>query len=266
MAMAMAATIIVNTADTMPTDSQAERQLHGSVARYLIAIVALTAGAALLALAVPRGIAYAQITPWSDVVPAAIKNGSPLSRADAEAARADYAKALQWQPMDADLRQSLALLQIRLPDGYKLNAEGDKNSSKIATTLREAAKAAPNNAYIWSLIARQAKVDGMPVESYVDFIRLSALLGPYEASAVLGRTRLILASWNAMPADLQADANRNLRLMWVGYVLRPPLLAMYFDLDKTGRLALRKAALETDGERKSFWQMLADYRKEAGKS
>jgi len=210
------------------------------------AFIVLAAGLFACALALPRVIAYGFAAGDGGRAAAVLADGGPLSPAALADARARYARALAVHPSDAALALALARLERRA-------AADDPQALEAARAhLRQAAAHAPNDAFIWSLLAKTAFERGAPVEEVAAYLRLSLFTGRFEASSMLLRVPVALAYWEALPEDRKADMARDMRRLAGEGKLLHQTLDLYLGLSYAGRAVFLDEAFASPRERRAF--------------
>ena len=246
--MAMAAITTAATASTMSTDeaSPAPRR------RWPVFVV-LAAGVFICALALPRVIAYVFAAGDGGRAAAALADGGPISPAARAGARARYARALAIHPSDAALALALARLERRA-------AADDPDALDAARTyLRQAAAHAPNDAFVWSLLARTTFERGAPVEEIAGYLRLSRLPGRFEASSMLLRVRTALPLWERLPDDLREGTTRDMARLGADPKLRRSLYGPYVSMGYAERALFLDHAFADGGARSRFRSQILKY-------
>ncbi|MDO8421545.1 MAG: tetratricopeptide repeat protein [Parvibaculum sp.] len=200
----------------------------------------------VIALAIPRIAAYSMTAPWAEVVPAALEEGRMIEpRIFLDDAVSDFKRAVGYHGSDAVLLQDLARLHSRQEDWT--SAEED---------LRLSLAAAPNRAFVWSLLARASTERGMPPDIVASFVRLSYQTGPREASSVLVRSALIAKNWTQFPEDIQRIGKMDFQNIYDTPWMRREMVQMYLDSDFAGRSAFRDTVLQTPRDARVFDKLL----------
>lgn len=218
--------------------------------------VVLAAGLFICALAVPRVIAYGFAAGDGGRAAAVLADGGHLSPAALADARVRYARALAIHPSDAALALALARFERRA-------AVDDPEALDAARAhLRQAAAHAPNDAFVWSLLAQTAFERGAPVEEVAAYLRLSRLTGRFEASSLLLRVRTALPLWERLPDDLREDAARDMARLGADPKLRRALFAPYLSLGYAERALFLDHAFADGGARSRFRSQILKYTRE----
>lgn len=218
--------------------------------------VVLAAGLFICALALPRVIAYGFAAGDGGRAAAVLADGGPLSPAALADARVRYARALAIHPSDAALALALARLERRAaaddpeaPDGPRAH-------------LRQAAAHAPNDAFVWSLLARTAFERGAPVEEVAGYLRLSRLTGRFEASSMLLRVRTALPLWERLPEDMRDGAARDMARLGADPKLRRSLYGPYLSMGYAERALFLDHAFADASARSKFRSQILKYTRE----
>lgn len=233
----------------------AERTMRGGGTPGRTALVqggvCLIAGLVLVLLAVPRIAAFGIVAPWSGIVPPALQSGASLTEAELLAARESYAAAIAFLPGEAQLQRDHARLSRRI-------SPGDEDVSR---GLRAAAAAAPDQGFIWALLADSC-VSQSPLRECAGYLRLSGLVAPHEASSMLFRSRLILRHWGDTDDELRAQARRDVRNLWESWTMRRSLARLYLQLDPPRRLLFRSWVLAGENDWKRFMWLAGKFERE----
>ena len=246
--MATAVIITAATASIMSTDRPA--------AGRWTAIFFAAIGLFTISLAVPRVLAYGVIARDAGQAPTALANGSRLSSEAIEQARRAYRNALAVHRSDGQIARDLArfdLLALKDGDGAAL--------LDASSHLRSAAALMPNNAFVWSLLARTAQRRQVPVDEIIAFLRLSKLTGRFEASSMLLRVHVAMLIWKDVPPDLQRDIRQDVgRLTPKGQLLHL-LFRVYLALPYDARATFLDVIFDTPARRRLFLRRIVEWAK-----
>ena len=235
--------------DTMSTEA--------SIAQRLIAVLVFTAGLLLLALSVPRAVAYAYLEGAPSRAIAALNSGQPIGGAELIEARDGYLKAYFFLPEDCIILQDLGRLELRRAD--ELTRAGDKSADAFVSAskyLKASIEAAPARAFPWSLEAYvRSKLLASP-EEMNKLLRMSYFLGPREASSILLRARVGTGIWDHLYEDVRQFTSNDIEEIWRDDRLRSAIVPIYLDASIPTRIAIRKLILIDDGSERQLNQML----------
>ena len=211
--MATAGITIATTASIMSTDER-QRVSRRIQSGFVYGVMALAA-AALIYLSVPRIAAYVSILPVAGHIDSYLTKGAAIPGPLLDRAISAYTKASSWQPRDAYLQQTLARLYMRRFGGAELSA--DARQAALTSALERidlALAAAPNRHFSWTLRAEILRLSRSRVEEIAAALRMSALLGPREASSMLLRTGIIFKLWDKLPDPVRDLARQDLLALW----------------------------------------------------
>ncbi|MDZ4379869.1 MAG: hypothetical protein U0942_00840 [Parvibaculum sp.] len=220
------------------------------------ALVVLAAGLFTCALALPRVIAYGVAAGDGGRAAAVLADGGPLTPAALADARVRYARALAVHPSDAALALALARLERRAA------ADDPEALDAARAHLRQAAAHAPNDAFVWSLLAQTAFERGAPVEEIGGYLKLSRLTGRFEASSMLLRMRTALPLWERLPEDQRDGAARDMARLGADPKLRRSLYGPYVSMGYAERALFLDHAFAGKSERGRFRSQILKYTRE----
>ena len=255
MAMAIVGTIMAITANIMSTDDVLGiRRIAFSIG---ISAVSFLVGASLISFAVPRIAAYRIILPFESRIAPALRQGEMLAPDIVSESISAYARAEDWLPEDADIQQTLARIYLRRAGNAQ--AESAARQAALENALERidhALSAAPNRHFSWALRADILMLLGRPISDVEAAIHMSFLLGPYEASSMLLRTRIIMSRWNQVSSDTRRIAEGDLRGQWQCRQLRRRLVEFYLRQPLSSRVLIRRAALHSEKDVRLFDKIL----------
>ena len=251
MAMAMEAITTGVTANTMSTDAQTVRRV--TPLSLWIPSTAVLIGLALVVLATPRIAAYGILLSVKSRIAPSLSQGEMLPPALLDESIRAYVRAAAWMPKDADIQQTLARLYLR----QVAISQSDNGSRKVALNdslarIDAALRAAPNRHLSWTLRADILTLIGLREPEVEEALRMSYLLGPYEASSMLLRSRIILKIWTRASPKTQAIAKSDLKSMWETHWLRQNLVRLYLDQPLPARILIRRFALSSKQDSVQF--------------
>jgi len=200
--------------------------------------ILVIAGVLLLTLGLPRLIAATTLAPWSDVRQA-LDDGTKLEPDRLEQAYDAYGRALSWTPGDDVLLADRARIARRLTRMSDAPAQVKVFQQSALADLRAAAAAAPGNGFVWAMLADAKLEVGYDLASVSDDLKMSWLVGPYKASAMLVRLRIVLARWETAPPELREAALNDFAAAWPAFRLRRVLAENYVAAGLPARAAIR---------------------------
>ncbi|WP_421866567.1 hypothetical protein [Parvibaculum sp.] len=213
----------------------------------LSSIVALLAGFFLVACSLPAVIGQAIALADGGAAAAVLRSGAALSDDDLAVARKRYGRATRWQPLDSDLAFALARLDLRA------GLAGDDAALQVALGhFRGAAALAPNYAFVWSQLARAAAAQDAPAGEVASYLRLSYLLGRFEAPSMLARTPVAIAYWDELPEEQREATRQDLRRLYPERRFIQGLGEIYLSLGYRERVIFLDAAFEDADQRRRF--------------
>ena len=234
--MAIAAIITTNTAGTMSVE-------RTTLLPLFTGLVALGVGLLIAGLALPRAAAYSVVLP----------QGQYIALEALADARSRHARALSLYG-DAQLALDLVRLDLRAAE------EGDGEALAAAYRhLRAAATHSPNDALIWSQIAHTALLRGAPVDEIAGYLRLSRLIGRFQASAMLLRVRTALPLWNELPEEIRDGVATDMARLGGDPALRKSLYAPYVSLGFAERAIFLENAFAAEAQRSRFRSQILKY-------
>lgn len=202
-----------------PSTTQNRRRDRAAIA------VAVAVGALLLALAVPRTIAYVTTARDDEIVVALARYTQPTPiemQVAAESRRA----ALSWHD-DAHLHADIAALELATARKAGLaSREGIARIERAETEARAALELAPGQPYAWITLLYAALAEGRGKDTIAPLYRMAVASAPHDPALVMARVELGLT---AAARGVLDDADRALvdaqiRLAAAG---APKLLAEY---------------------------------------
>ena len=239
--MATAATITATTASTMSTDGGGPRLWAAGLAGAAV-------GLCLVFLAVPRMAAQLTILPVASQVGAALSQGDAIDGPLLSEARRRYETAAGLDASDAELSLTLARLDFRAAKTYEDTAKG---LNAAEAHLREAASQAPNDAFIWTELAKTALAEKAPAEKAINYLLLSWQTGRFELSSMIARPAVALAYWDELPEALREKTRQDIQRMW-GRELGAYLRRLYLSLGYRERARFLEAGFPDEKERRVF--------------
>ena len=245
MAMAMEAITTGATANTMSTSEGLERRGLGLSQLFSYATLILL-GSALLVLAMPRIAAYSIILPVQSRVAPYLTHGTSPPSDTLEKSIGAYVRAGEWLPGDASIQQTLARLYLRRAFDRQ-GTEEERRAALAAAdqSIDRSLADAPNRHFDWALKAEILRLSGRPVQEIEGALVLSSYLGPYEASSMLLRSRIILDRWSDVSGAIHDIARKDLVLIWRTVPLRESLIALYLQESLQGRVLIRHIVLKS---------------------
>ena len=219
----------------------------------LAGLVALAAGLLVAGLALPRVAAYGVALSDGAAASIALAEARGLSPDALSDARRRYGQALSLHG-DAQLALDLVRLDLRAAE------EGDGEALAAAYRhLRAAATHSPNDALIWSQIAHTALLRGAPVDEIAGYLRLSRLIGRFQASAMLLRVRTALPLWNELPEEIRDGVATDMARLGGDPALRKSLYAPYVSLGFAERAIFLENAFAAEAQRSRFRSQILKY-------
>lgn len=209
--------------------------------RWIVSGACLLIGLIVGLLALQRLTAYAPLVFESGEVSDALAGGSPLPEDATAAAIGRRAWATRIIPGDADIQVEIARLEQRRA-----------GSADARQRLEQALAAGPGKGFIWALLARSERDGNGSPERVVFFLRYSYLLAPVEASALLQRVPVALASWDSLPEDVRSNLAKDLKEVWSTVRMKNYLISLYLKASLRERILIRSLLLDSDLARKQF--------------
>lgn len=156
-------------------------------------------------------------------------------------ARRGYEVALEADRSNVSYALSLGRLDLRA--GQIAQAEGH---------LKNAVALAPNDAFVWTELARLAQLRREPEAKAAEYLKLSWLTGPYELSSLIARPKVALSYWDELSPDLRERTGADIRRMWDDKDLRWYLRPLYLSLSYEERARFLDAGFSDQAERRAF--------------
>lgn len=104
--------------------------------------------------------------------------------------------------------RSAAIVRLRLVEEMIRDGNGtrvDEGLDQLQRSIRNALKCAPSDSFLWLVLFWAESTRTGFNAPQIDYLRLSYKLGPYEGWIALKRSRLALAVFDQLPADLAHD-------------------------------------------------------------
>jgi hypothetical protein len=170
-------------------------------------------GAVLVALALPRAIAYIIAAPDDEIV-VALSSRTPPQPAVLQSAVASRREALRWHE-SGRLRADLAALELRLAHGAGYaSLEGRARLERVTGEARAALAAAPVQSYVWTGLVQATLAEKRDARALAPLYRMAVRSAPYHPPLVLQRIELGLAAARQGPLDaaLREDLDGQIRI------------------------------------------------------
>lgn len=170
-------------------------------------------GVLLVALALPRTLAYGVAAPYDEIVAALAKwpPPSPMNMLDAaEARRASLARR-----DDGHLHADLAALELALARHAGLRSrEGTARLERVETETRAALALAPGQPYVWTALVYAMVARGADRGVIAPAYRMAVEIAPYEPALIVPRVELGFAAIarDALDDDDQALLRDQIRI------------------------------------------------------
>lgn len=256
MATAIADITTIIIASTMSIDERVMRVI--SSPRFGMLTISLFVAMSLVVFALPRLMAYGVLLPVEARIAPALAKGKMLAPDILDASIPIYARAANWLPSDSDIQQTLARLYLRrarnTQTGKALRQAALENA---LARVDQALKAAPNRHFSWALRAEILMLIERPVSEIEKALHLSFLLGPYEASSMLLRARIVLRTWRQVSSDTRQIAEQDLRGQWKNRALRKNLVQFYLQESLSSRVLIRRFALSSQEDVTEFDRLVS---------
>lgn len=235
----------------------ATMSIKESVTHQFLAVTVGGVGLLLLALSIPRTIAYAYLAAAPARVLSDLNSGRKIDQIDLAKARERYFKALSILPDDAVISQDIGRLDLRRADAPTHDDDTRANILKSASWYFHASiKAAPARPFPWSLDAYvQSQFLASPHEIN-ERLRMSYFLGPREASSILLRVHVGCENWNHLNKDVQLFVSNDLKTLWGDIRLRQNLVPIYLNASLVTRVVIRNVILSDEESEALFNRML----------
>ncbi|MEP2419923.1 MAG: hypothetical protein ABJI09_14400, partial [Marinomonas sp.] len=137
----------------------------------------------------------------------------------------------------------------------------DARQAALASALERinlALAAAPNRHFSWTLRAEILRLSQRPVIEIAASLRMSALLGPREASSMLLRVEIIFDLWERLPPDFHQMARQDIQGIWAMAGRRLSVAALYMHQPIAARLQIRKMLIHSAQEERHFNALLRE--------
>ena len=93
---------------------------------------------------------------------------------------------------------------------------------------------------------------GRPESEVEAAVRLSYLLGPYQASSMLLRVQTILSLWNEASPEMREIVGKDLEKIWHTDALHSNLAALYLRQPLSSRMRIREVVLNSKEDVDAF--------------
>ena len=247
--MAMVGIITSATAGIMSIDRLRTRRVIG--------FIGVGIGLLVIALSLPRAIAYSYLAMVPSGVDVALSQGRPIKSDELEEARGLYKEALDALPGDAVIEQDFGRLELRRAARLTNTTEERIEALNSASGhFKASIAAAPARSFAWSLAASaqyQLKADPALLNA---LLRMSYYTGPHEASSMLLRAQVGCGIWNNLDTDVRDLIGQDLRALWEVGRLRSALVDIYLSSPLEVRSAIREIVLKDPQSQKRFDQIL----------
>lgn len=255
MATEMVDITTATTTNTMSIDNVIGRRR--SVSRLLMSAAMLFVGLSLISLAVPRIVAYGILVSVEPRISPALKRGEMLPSDLLDRSIPAYVQAATWLPGDADIQQTLARLYLRrAADAHMKSVARQAALNSALARIDLALSAAPNRHFSWALQADILRLLNSPFYKIEEALRMSSLIGPYEASSMLLRSEIVLDLWNVLSPETRKIGVADLRRIWRSQKLHPNLAHLYLRQSLVERIRMRQILLHSQVETEKFNKLI----------
>lgn len=208
-----------------------------SAGKAATALLAVTLGALVLYLGLPRTIAAFALLPGNQTL-SLIQKGETVEPEKLEALAASRRRALAWVD-SGRMWSDLALAQLLLAGPRDHGGKpGQGRLDQALASLALALRAAPANPHAWTRLAYADLLARGPSRSVASALAMSILTARYEPDLMFARLELSLGAWRYFPLQDRDLVLGQVRLAWRRSPERLVGLAK-----RTGEIAAIRAAL-----------------------
>jgi hypothetical protein len=221
--------------------------------RTIVSAAGLLVALIVAGLAVPRCMAYGEVTSWRSFSLIAPRAGSAANEIDTVLAA--YRAAAAVVPGDADLQMRRARLALSAASSQSGNDAAF--GAETIDALHSAIAASPDQASGWALLAYAGNRFGLASVPVMPSLRLSYILGPYEGNNSRLRVAVALAHWDEMPEEQKFYLRRDVLNLWNDGTARQLLADLYLASSFPARAFVR-TVFPSEAELSHFDQILRD--------